>query len=905
MRPSRWPAAILLPALFLLLSTCSGPADQAERALERWAPATSPADRRVFSRGSDAEWHTLADRRGYFPFHKVIREMVGHWNWTSREEWEEWERETGPFIDRLSRFQEERFECRGLTQRLEQIRAAGYDGVEAWRRVVGTLRALRADTTLSETQRVKRGERLLPAADSLTVLDQRAYAYLWLSDACGQAGLQEQRRPYAAQAYRLATEAESHYMVCQLLGVIGSGGGLEGSDRAPLWYWHEGRRIAYQHEIWDQWARLTMFLARYYSREGDFARSLQMVNDVLDQLDRVDVGQSELRHLSSCARFYMELDCHEAAQRIAQRIEVLLEADPLMEAEGKYQMFAGMTLAAVWMESGRWGAADSLYTRIAADHDRGIQGVPPYYAHWMEGLNRNGRYAKTLSVYDGVRSRMQRHVYENAILQTYKAEAELELGMPDSAAASLSIFDASLGGRRHHAARTHRDYLSVRVARAHRGEAAARELASEAFHTLEERVSTLSPASQGYLWIDVNDDLRLEMHRLSADDPVTRYGVELVWRDLYPRLGDGRPPETGDLFSIARRRALQTMADLSGAIHYLYAVHDREVWRFTATGDGVVVDTLGAGMAALSISARTAWQWMSAAPADAGAGPEPDLVAVLTELGQALLPEGIARRSERRLLFTGDGFLRRVAFEALNVGSPYTPLASVFEVAGFHPARALPRRTTAGTLIVAAPEVSGRFARRLGGQQHLPQARMEAREAASVLPDATILAGADATREAVRSAWENVAHIYMAVHVVRDPQVPFLSLLPLAGGDDTESYLSVMDVRQADLSGCEMVVLSGCATGAPYVEATISGASLGDAFIDAGAGVAIQTHWEVRDDHARLTMSAFLDNWRNTADPVRAMSDARRELMEQSPHPHFWSAYGVSGRLGRIRPASQ
>jgi hypothetical protein len=894
-----------------LIGACSrsNSGDETSRIIERWAPETPAADCRIFAYGDDAEWHALADRRGHLPFFRLSKAITGPWHWTSHEEWDAWWREAGPVADRLARFYEERFDCDGLTQKLEQLRAGGYHDVEKWRRIIAGRRALIADTTLSEARRAERGVDLLRAADSLSVLDHRAVIYLWMSDQYGLAGMMHERMRCAEEAYRLAREARNHFLVCQLLGVIGSGGGLEGSTRPGIWYWHEGRRIAEEHEIWEQWARLTIFLARYYSREGNLARALQMVTEVMDQLDRVDIGRDELRHLRSCARFFMRLECYDMARRVARRIEVVLEATrDEAEDERSYEMFAGMAIAGVRMHSQDWESADSLYASIAAYYDSRIRGVPPYYPYWLEGLNENGQYERTLSVYEGARARLQPHIHANASIQRYKAEAELALGRPDSAAASLEVFDAVFEGEGHQTEITHRDYLSVLVTQALEGDVRARAAANEAFRALEHRISNMSAASQGYLWIDVNDDLRFLMHRLVSGDVLTRYGIELIWSDLYGLLGSGDPASDVDVFSRARKRALSVMEGLEGTVHCLYVVEDPAVWRFTATGDGVAVDTLGAPIDGLSKAVRDTWEWMSEGPEDPSAAPDGRRIGDLTALSRTLLPQRLRERSERRLLITGDGFLRRLPFEALNLDGDrsYVPVASVFDVATVRSTGSPPAGSGAGTLIIAAPAVSGRLARTIGRNRDLPAAREEARRAAAVLPGPTVFSGRAATRAMIENLWGNAEYIYIAAHVVRNREVPFLSLLPLASGeDDTEPYLAVLDVRQADLSGCDMVVLSGCATGAPYVDATISGASLGDAFIDAGAGVVIQTYWEVRDDHAGTTMAAFLDQWGSGEhDPVRALSSVRRDLMDRYPHPYFWASYGVSGRLDRVRSSS-
>jgi CHAT domain-containing protein len=174
-----------------------------------------------------------------------------------------------------------------------------------------------------------------------------------------------------------------------------------------------------------------------------------------------------------------------------------------------------------------------------------------------------------------------------------------------------------------------------------------------------------------------------------------------------------------------------------------------------------------------------------------------------------------------------------------------------------------------------------------------------------LLQPATILTGARATKPAVLQHWESVRMLYYAGHVVRDPNLPFCSFLPLATegagvARSEHAYLGMADVRGADLSGCELVVLSACGGGAAYVTARSAAPGLGEAFLDAGARAVIRNFWDVRDEDAEQLMAMFLDRWGSgAADPIGALCDARRTAFHSDGYlasPLVWGslAIGVS-----------
>jgi CHAT domain-containing protein len=167
------------------------------------------------------------------------------------------------------------------------------------------------------------------------------------------------------------------------------------------------------------------------------------------------------------------------------------------------------------------------------------------------------------------------------------------------------------------------------------------------------------------------------------------------------------------------------------------------------------------------------------------------------------------------------------------------------------------------------------------------------------LTGARLLMNSVATKRALTSFWEDVGFFVVSAHFVRDPETPYLTFLPLARdpehSDPDAAYLDLTDVRRADLSGCALVVLSGCASGAPYSDTAVWGPGLGDAFLDAGAGSVIQTFWQVRDLQSRKLVTEWAHAWATGKSPVEALCAVRRKVYAESglTLPFSWAAYAI------------
>jgi hypothetical protein len=292
-----------------------------------------------------------------------------------------------------------------------------------------------------------------------------------------------------------------------------------------------------------------------------------------------------------------------------------------------------------------------------------------------------------------------------------------------------------------------------------------------------------------------------------------------------------------------------------------------------------------------------------------GTGPLADDLSVLA---RELIPGDLRRRwltrqpftRPEKLLIAADDALTRIPFEALDLdlGAGYLPLDEATVVSYLRYVAAPADERPAGPiLILADPEAAPALQRRYPDLGALPGARHEAARVARVWTEAPILMGKAATKRALTSRWEQASRLYLATHVMRDPEAPYLSFLPLAPegpeGQLEDSLLEARDILGADLHGCRLVVLSGCSSGSPYVAGSRVAPGLGDAFLDAGCRTTVQTFWRVSDEISMELMGAFADRAAESSGPdnlARALRGARTSIRNRSPelgHTFYWAAH--------------
>ena len=453
-------------------------------------------------------------------------------------------------------------------------------------------------------------------------------------------------------------------------------------------------------------------------------------------------------------------------------------------------------------------------------------------------------------------------------------------------------------------------------------------------------VELMDATVQGYLWINECIELRRLMHELTAHDPKLEYGAELFWRGIALDMGtkhsdpntsyalamaavtgndrDGALHSDGslfDYFGALAERAISGIRELD-AVHCMYVVDDNQITRFTVSPDDVRRETIPVPRDELHKLVIETQEYMSGVSGSSGSANSRDIRNNLSRLGRELLPDDLGSYfhpgNPRTLMITTDDFLGRIPFETFNIGTEgeYVPLLEHFDVAylrHLETRSASPGSDNPGMIIVNSRPTASLRARYSFGNE-LRSVKEEGRAIAAMHENSILLQGPEATKRKIKKRWEDVSHLYFATHIIRDPEIPYLVLIPLSvpeGETSPESgFLDFTDIRSADFSRCNVVVLSGCSSGVPSVAARNIGPSLGDAFLDAGAAVVIATFWDVKDEEARKLMTLYAGELGTTdRDHIRSLCNARRRLLEEDPESRKsfdWASYAIHiGRLPR------
>lgn len=110
------------------------------------------------------------------------------------------------------------------------------------------------------------------------------------------------------------------------------------------------------------------------------------------------------------------------------------------------------------------------------------------------------------------------------------------------------------------------------------------------------------------------------------------------------------------------------------------------------------------------------------------------------------------------------------------------------------------------------------------------------------------------------------------------------------------SYLSLYDLYQLNLSA-DLVALSGCATGLNVVAAGDELLGLIRGLLSAGAKSLLLSLWDVHDRSTAELMTAFYRRLQGGARKASALQGAMLELREQYPHPYYWAAFILVGKI--------
>lgn len=722
------------------------------------------------------------------------------------------------------------------------------------------------------------------------------------------------------------------FMVCQILGDLGVHLLWEGRVDSVLICYEEARRIAMHCRFPDQAGRVQALLARYHLREGRVGLALNCVRESQRVCREFGGHGFELRFVMGAVTMFMELECWEAAERLLDRSAVLLRD---LERTGtpvwrdQIRLWVSRYRARLLLSRGEVDRAEQILHGIENE----LRRKPPrttyarFLDEWSAGLEDAGYRDRALDVIArGLPYCDSTNVGEVALpLALRRAELLQSLGRDREARVALAAFDRRLLDwlQSEPEWSIRRDVVEARLLAGegdHRQAVAILGRALDAFHVY---ARGLDGSAQSHLALASFRTLRLASHEILSRDAWGGYRLEMDWREVMNQTGRhvahpgpaAAAAVTADFTPGFPRNGASALLPPPGVTHCVYLSLEGSTVRWTASSTGVVCDTLPLPLERTRARVRALLEGIGS-----GTGTSPGQVtAVIAEelsaLAREVLPVQVLElhpgRSIPTLCISADGPLAGLPFEALDLSATghYEPLALRWDVARIQSLQTYRHvRASGPPSVVADPAIPPALRRRYGIDTRLDQAVTEARVAARLWPGARLLTGSAARKDAVLDAWRHAPRIHVAAHMVRSDELPAHGFVPLAtphpnSGED-ESCLDPGDVRALDLSGCDLVVLSACASGAPDLSAKRVGPSLADAFLDAGAAAVVQATRPVGDLEARQFMTGFLQAAENY-DVVSALGRARRAALHDGPgarDPAAWAAWTV-GILGYPRAA--
>ncbi len=769
-------------------------------------------------------------------------------------------------------------------------------------------------------------------------------AKMMLSELYGAEGDKKREKKYLIDAIDDFEELGMHRLTCQSLGVLGSIYEREGKiDSTELCY-QAARDLAVRVQLSDQISRFTYFYACRYARMGRLALANDLFNEAIELCKTHKGGYYEIRFIFHAMEFYANYACWETVERLLSRAKILEGVYDGSRLSNQFVIGNVLMEARLNMAHGNVDEANALFRKAEElkKTERHLVDDTGHLYCWARGLLENGRADEAVEIIDrGLRNVRKKSLTRGEIkFLTLEASAEIERGNFDRAREAIERFDAVSSDL--HTPLMYewvtRHVNRARIAMSEGDTIKAVTCVEDGLVCLRSFVELMDISVQGYLWINECVELRRLMHELTERDPELGYGTELVWRSIPLAMGTreaepdmsralamaakvdsarvGFSGSDGDLIDYFRETAEAAISRLnaSGALHCVYFVDDDRTTRFTVSPDGVRRDVIPYNRRELYDLVTETQVNMSG---ELHAGDEADSVDVyknLSELGLELLPEDFKMHArpedQRTLLITTDGFLDCIPFEAFDIGTggEYTPLIERFDVAYLcHLGSSGANRDNDNPGVVIVNSGCGSVVQKRYALGHrLEYVEEEGQSVAAMDSNAILLQGGDATKQEIKKRWEKASYLYFATHIIRDPEIPYLVLIPLAGpegGSSPEScFLDFADIRSADFSGCDVVVLSGCSSGAPSVASTVIGPSLGDAFLDGGAAVVIDTFWDVKDAEAWRLMIRYARELEETdRNHIRSLCNARRALLAEDPasrHSFDWASYAI--RIGGL-----
>lgn len=249
-----------------------------------------------------------------------------------------------------------------------------------------------------------------------------------------------------------------------------------------------------------------------------------------------------------------------------------------------------------------------------------------------------------------------------------------------------------------------------------------------------------------------------------------------------------------------------------------------------------------------------------------------------------------------RLVVVPDGPLASLPFGALqdDSGRYLIDRMPVVYASSAHGASRVSRRALSTVAIVGNPDFDPSL---FAGLKPLRGASREARDVAGVYPRSSFVGDAKATKSNVMKLLAAADVFHFAGHTRLVDRVPDRSHLVLArGGTAFEANsLSAAEVAKMNLRGVSLAILSSCGTTQPRALAGGGESSIARAFLDAGTGAVISTHWPADDEDTADLMVMLHRRLAAGDEPAEALRQSQLAASRSKP-PRAWAAFRYEER---------
>lgn len=177
----------------------------------------------------------------------------------------------------------------------------------------------------------------------------------------------------------------------------------------------------------------------------------------------------------------------------------------------------------------------------------------------------------------------------------------------------------------------------------------------------------------------------------------------------------------------------------------------------------------------------------------------------------------------------------------------------------------------------------------------LPGASREVAALGALRPTVKVLEGRQATKAEFLRLAGQFPNLHLATHGVLDPILPKRSYLVMAGDGETDTRLTIDEIRRLHLPS-RLAVLSACETA---VGEEVPGAALitlAAAFSQAGSKTIVASLWQVNDSASASLMVEF-HRALATSGPAAALRRAQLSILAnpQDAHPYYWAPFLLIG----------